>query len=288
MDSVRLRVGGSPVLVHSNDDAFLAVVRRSFVDLVWPISTLWDDSDTAGVIRFDVLRNDLPWTDWGIWRDGEPCEITLTQDYVIFQLQWELNRVVLERQTLTVHAAAAEIDGCGLMFPGASTSGKTTLAGWIGLQGGAFVADEVVAVRGADRSMIPYHRPLGLRPGGPLESGFIDAMSFETAFDGYEKLAPMSALGGSLSSRPFIAIHAIVFPQYTPGAVVSLKPLPKSDAFQRLCSLSPGLAEHGVAVFSALAGLVRDRPTFELVSDDLGRALDLIRHEIANHWYASP
>ena len=128
-DVVRLKIGGSPVLVRSNDHGFLAVARRSFADLVWPLADEWDANDSAGVIRFDVLRNDTPWTDWGIWRDGEPCEITLTQNYVIFQLQWELNRVVLEGHSLTVHAAAAEIDGFGLMFPGASTSGKTTLAG---------------------------------------------------------------------------------------------------------------------------------------------------------------
>ena len=268
-----LALADTVVWVDMDDPGFAAIASWSFTDLVV-------NSDTAGnskgpVIRFDVRGPTTPGGNWGIWRDGEPCETAMIEGYVLFHLQWEFNRIVLERRTATVHAACVELSGRAFILCGASRSGKTTFAGWLSSQGAGYVADEIVTVT-ADLKALHYRRPLGLRYDGPLDSLFNHPPQIDRRFDSYEMLVPVSSLGATSMPEDPLPVGGLVFPRVEPGVPSSISAVAKSEAFERLCHNAPGIGRHGRHVFQRLAGLVRSIPTVELVTTDLPEARRLL------------
>lgn len=65
----------------------------------------------------------------------------------------------------TVHAAAAQLpgSGCAVVIYGESGSGKSSLLLGLLTRGAGFLADDVTVVRRADRVIMPYGRPIGVR-----------------------------------------------------------------------------------------------------------------------------
>ena len=223
---------------------------------------------------------------WAMWQDGIPCELSLSEDYVLFHLQWEFNRVVLERSRLTIHAAAVEIDGLAYIFPASSMSGKTTLAGWMSIHGAGYIADEIVALDPQLRAA-SYRRPLGLRHGGPLEPFLAADVPVQPRFEAYEMLAPVSGLGvSSFGAGPW-PIGGIVFPKYEEGAATAISPLLKSVALEQLCESAPGLARHGRSVFTQLATLAKQVPAVSMMLSDLADADRALRSWAADNKVSS-
>lgn len=213
---------------------------------------------------------------WAMWRDGLPCELSLSEDYVLFHLQWEFNRIVLERSRLTIHAAAVEIEGYAYIFPASSMSGKTTLAGWMSVHGAGYIADEIVALDPQHRAL-PYRRPLGLRHDGPLEQFIMPDVPVQPRFEAYEMLAPVSGLGvTSFPDGPW-PVGGFVFPKYKSGASPVVSPLAKSVALEQLCASAPGLARHGRSVFTQLATLAKQVPAVSMELSDLAEAERALR-----------
>ena len=271
-----LRLADCLVLVETNDEEFAATIRWCFRDL------LADEGhgDLPILHRFEVARLEAPFSRWAILRDGEPCQLTLEEGYVLFHLQWEFNRVVLEQRTATVHAAAIEMNGRCILLTGSSMSGKTTLAGWMAARGAGYLCDEIISID--DRGCaLHYRRPLGLRHGGPLEDFFAHPDGIDRRFDAYEMLVPVSALGNVTMPDDPIEIGAIVFPRYDPEASPHVEPIARSLAFQRLCENSPGLMRNGRPVFDLLSDLVHRVPVLQLSIRDSESAEQLLRSALS-------
>jgi hypothetical protein len=276
-----LRVADRDVFISTSDTELDAVMRWSFGDLA-----ATDSSHRPPVARqhvFHVARHPQPWPRWSIRRDGEICDLTLEEDYVLFQLQWELNRVVLEASTSSIHAAAVDLDGSAIVLCGSSMSGKTTLAGHLARTSGRYMSDEIVTLT-ADGLAAPYPRPLGIRPNGPLSGAFRRPNTLSDRFDRYEMLVPASALGARLAATDPIPVSLITFPTYDPDGADGAQAIGKSEALERLCAQSPGLASGGRATFLELADLVRRVPSYVVMVRDLDHAaaviLELPRAEV--------
>lgn len=65
-----------------------------------------------------------------------------------------------------MHGAAVEHGGRAYLFLAATTSGKTTLAGYLTSRGCGYVTDDCILLRREDFMVIPYAAPLHLREGG--------------------------------------------------------------------------------------------------------------------------
>jgi hypothetical protein len=274
-----IRVGpfdvvGATVYLETSDATFADVVGWSFGDLAGG-----KENTPTDVHVMRVEPNPRIDGRWAIWLDGRLLGDEFAEGYVLFHVQWELNRLVLEGAVTTLHAAAVAIDGGAVVLPGASMSGKTTLAGFMAATGDEYAADEVVAV-GADGRMVPFPRPLGLRSDTPLARFFHHPDTFDRRFDAYEMLVPVSAMGAKVVREP-IPVAAVVFPRYEPGASSTLSPMPRALALDRLCRSSPGLARHGGPVFRALADRAAQVWVGELVVDDLAEAAGLLRDLLA-------
>jgi hypothetical protein len=268
------QAGDTRFAVRTNVAAFAALFEDRFRDL----ATGHDDRDRAGgTVVFDVVRHSDDSHPWGIWRDGEPCETMLTQNYVLVHLVWEINRLVVERvgDRLAVHASAVARNGRAIVFPGASHAGKSTLAGWLVAHDWDYVTDEMTLVDTPSFRLTPYQRPIGVRPGGPL-ARFIAAPPAPFAtFGDDEWLVPASTIGrGRLAAE--CAAVALVFPQYTPGAGASLRCMSGADALIRLTEQAPTRLTGGRATFRQLSALAQALPRWELVFDRLESVSSLL------------
>ena len=150
---------------------------------------------------------------WGVWRDGEPCQTTVTAEYITAYVLWEVTRLVLGSSAplMPVHAAAVVRDGRALVLAGVSHAGKSTLSGWLTAHGWAFLTDEVALLEtGADGTTS------STRSGGPsvcVGPGPLDGL-FTVPNGDSEVLVPASELGPLAESAP---LTAIVFPSYQKG-----------------------------------------------------------------------
>ena len=213
-----------------------------------------------------------------MWRDGEPCETTLTDDYVTPYVLWEVVRLVLESAAprVPVHAAAVARHGRALVLAGASQAGKSTLAGWLTANGWQFLTDEVALLEHrADGVTIvhPFWRPIGVRRPGPL-----DAL-LELPGDDPEVLVPASALGALGPPTP---LAAVVFPRYEPGINPAAQRRPAAYALRELADHLPSLGPHRSDVFHAVAAIVESVPTYSIGVDDLVSATDTLARIVAD------
>lgn len=260
--------GGQPFVIDCNDAAFATEVAHLLRDLGATTGT--DEAEeTARCTEFLVLRREPELSHpWAVWRDGEPCEVTVSEDYVRPYIAWEITRLVIEaaHPLIPVHAAGVARDGRALVLAGASHSGKSTLAGWLTAHGWEFLTDEVALLdHRPDGSVVvhPFWRPIGVRRPGPLDE-YVEAPTNRA-----EVLIPASQLGrlGTTAS-----LSAIVFPRHEPGSEPVAEPRSRAEAVRELATHLPTLGSRGEAVFDAIVGITGAVPSYALPVNDLAAA----------------
>lgn len=274
---------GNRFVLRSAQSGLLSVLADRMRDL-----SAADDAAGNGnpdsapdVTVFRVARRGPAWLDhpWGVWRDGEPCETTVTDDYIVPYVLWEVTRLVLERAAplVPVHAAAVAHDGRALILIGPSHAGKSTLSAWLTRAGWEFLTDEVALLGpSADGTAVvhPFWRPVGVRRGGPLDAA-IDLPGHER-----EVLVPASELGRLGRSAP---LAAVVFPTYTDGGDGVLRPLSPAAALSRATAQLPPLGgERGGEAFHRVAGLLERVAAYEMEVDDLDTAASALRELVSS------
>ena len=90
------RVGTASCVFDMTDAAVAASFDDRLRDLrVGGSATAGNEPPTVFLV---ARRGGAPATHpWGVWRDGEPCETTVTEDYLMPYLLWEITRLLLER-----------------------------------------------------------------------------------------------------------------------------------------------------------------------------------------------
>ena len=267
-----LRIARCDVTITTTTRALALAAERIFADLAADPASMPADRTVA----FDVIERAGERITWSVFRDGEPCELELRDDAVLVHLQWELNRLAIETQPTSIHAAAVAVDARAALLIGDTHSGKTTLAGWLVARHGADYVDDEVAAIDADGAVLRFPRPLGVRPDSPLatlnapggSAGWRDAA---TRFMRDERLVPVGDLGGS-RRRVATPVVLLVFPTYEPNRGVAVRHLDQADAFERVAALTPGLGRHGRPVFERLCMLVEQAPAVEILHGGVDRA----------------
>jgi hypothetical protein len=250
-------------VVETNSQDFARTVEGRFADLA-SRAPVGGDVTVFSVIKHDAAESHP----WGVWRDGEPCETTLTTGYVVPYVLWEVTRLLLESTPpgVPIHAAAAVRSGRALVLAGRSHAGKSTLAAWLTHRGWGFLTDEV-AVLDLDRDehawVQPFWRPIGVRHGGPLDE-IADA---DPAMS--ESLLPASVVGPLGAEAP---LTAFVMPHYSPGDTADLEPLSPAATLTELTRHLPTLRREGRAFFRSLVPVVESVPAYSLRVDDLDEA----------------
>jgi hypothetical protein len=270
--------GDRPFVIESPETGLLDVLDDALSDL-----RAAADSRARPTI-FTIERRGPAWLShpWAVWRDGEPCETTVTGSYIVPYVVWEVTRLVLEGAVapiVPIHAAAVVRGRKAIVLSGPSHAGKSTLAAWLTHRRWGFLTDEVALLDVVDppvTTVRPFWRPVGIRRGGP-----VDAV-VHVEGDAPEVLVPATRLGSLGQPSPLVAL---VCPTYAPDADGALTPLTPAAALAAVAGQLPSLTRDGAPVFHALAGIVGRVPAFALSVDDLDVAeATLVR--LVDRWFS--
>jgi len=172
------------------------------------------------------------------------------------------------------HAAALSWQGRGVIFPGGTAAGKSTLAGWLALRGWAYHSDELAAVSTDGPTLRGLPRPLSLKQAS-LHL-FEPCVDFNAPGAGImvtphgAMIAPSLLRGSGPGPAP---LARIIFTNYRADSDYSLQQLTPARAAVRLmgCLVNVrNLPNHGLADAVRLAECI---PAYHLIyggCDQLG------------------
>ena len=170
------------------------------------------------------------------------------------------------RLGLMFHAAALSWKNSGILIPGISGLGKSTLAAWFTGQGFDYLTDELVYVPHSSIQLCGFNRALLLKAPSVLPiKGLVDAC-LQSRRQGADYLD--SQRGLLISARAFNRkteygtpdVRFIFFAEYRPGAEFALKTITPAQTAMRLmgCLVNArNLPGHGLPEVSALSKRAR-------------------------------
>lgn len=224
--------------------------------------------------------------------DGESVYPMLRPGSLMSHVLMEMNQQAVRssrgRGLVPLHAAAVRGGHGTVLFPGASHSGKTTLATALAARHGdrvRFVADEVSALDPADLSIRVYGKPSALRTASvQLLAPFVARLRKPAGmFEEDERFVPPSALtsaqhvvaGAPRSAAP---VSAVVFPRFDESLQRSdgphLASLTPGEVLERLMQSVLGTGPINAATFNELARVAASAAGFDLRYAHLDDVLD--------------
>jgi len=236
-------------------------------------------------INIDVTRKRImPWPHarYEIHINGRMLFAPTRQEqilpYVEWAMNWEVPRVM--PQYLQLHASSLEIDGRGVIFPGDSGNGKSTIALGMLSRGARYLCDEFAMIHAESLELHPYPRAICLkrpsfdiaeRLGIPVRR----SQSYLKGVKGYVSfINPLSIRANAIGRA--CPIHHVIFPKYSRGAVPSLTPITRAAAafeLHRLCFNVFGCHKPSLNV---LTRMIRGAQCHRLVSGDIDTTCGLV------------
>lgn len=197
-----------------------------------------------------------------------------------WQLLGRVNYHLVDRSHggVVIHAAAVAWNGCGLIMPGHSGAGKTTLTAWLLTQGFHYLTDELIFIPEAASSFQAFARPLSLKPGAwqllataqphpwPLsnrqQQSIGEGLGVRLSSP-YGDIVPPEALSQQppLDAAP---LHLIVFPRFQAGAALEFSRVSAAEAclgLMQQLNNARNLPQHG---FPEAVRLARATPAYRL------------------------
>jgi HprK-related kinase A len=250
------------------------------------LAGLRDGTETAAVAHwYSLTAVDAPAGTVDVTRDGEPLARGQQPGDALGWLVWDVNRAAAEAGAdhLLFHSGAVEADGTGVLLPGASGSGKSTLVAGLVRAGLGYLTDELAALDMASGRLLPYPKPITVKPGSfdVLSDMDPDACVAPGTgpWAGQEWHVAVGEGTGRGVGTPCVPGFVIV-PRYDSGAETTLTPLSDTQAFFALAVNAVNLVPHGSVATRALGRLTLECGCFSLVFSDLDeacrRVLDLI------------
>jgi len=203
----------------------------------------------------------------------EPSRLEEVLPYVEWTLNWHVPNLLPD--CLQFHASAVEIDGQGVILPGESGVGKSTLTAGLLAGGARYLCDEFALVDTRTALLQPYPRALCIKKaaypvirdlGLRLHGGRRHVKSTKGTV-GF--LDPLSVRPDAIG-RP-APVRFIIFPRYTPGADPALIPIRRAEAAFSLLPTCFNLLRCTRPGVDMVASLVRSAACYRLIVGDLPR-----------------
>ena len=172
---------------------------------------------------------------------------------------------------LLLHAGAVSRDGSGIIMPGSSGSGKSSLTLALIQRGYSYFSDEIAVVDPETRELGSFPKPLSIKN----KSVFPDLARRRDLWFGPETDEPEAVwyihpgdLSLLVTVQP-VPIRHIIFPSYGPHGDSQLVPLSPGKALRQLATNSINFSQLGGEAFHLLAAVVKGSRCFSLKSSDL-------------------
>ena len=196
-----------------------------------------------------------------LYRGSDESELATTLiQQTIFHL------IDKNKDGMALHAAALSRNGKGIILPGASGRGKTTLSTWLATKGFNYLTDEYVFIEEKTNIIQAFSRPPNIKVKGidALDSYFdINAHKDQTIRSSQVAMIPPQLLNPN-NKKEQAVVSLIVFPNYKEDSELDLEKLSKARAGLTLmeCLVNArNLDGHG---FGEATRLVRDTPAYLL------------------------
>lgn len=178
-------------------------------------------------------------------------------------------------ETVVFHAAALAYRGGAILLPGVSGAGKSTLTAWLLTREFAHLTDELASVH--EGRVEGLSRAIHLRRGAhELFSSRIEAIYNQAKVATTpEGIVACPTVFSSLGASAPTDLRAIVFPNYVPGAAISLDRLSQAECSWRLFGQLMNLANFPDRCFKAVTAIGRAFPAYSLRYGSFG-GLDLM------------
>ena len=198
-------------------------------------------------------------------------------------LELQLNLFLADKlaDRYPLHAGAVARDGAGIILPGESGSGKSSLTLALLQQGYSYMSDELAAVELTTGELHSYPKPITIkdisifpelsqRPDlwfgpQPGENGRDEQVWY---------VHPEDVAANCIGSP--VAIRYIIFPKYRPGTATQLEALSAGQVMERLLQNSVDFRRFGSLGFDLLAKMVEEADCFSLSFNHLDMATSLI------------
>ncbi len=180
---------------------------------------------------------------------------------------------------LLFHAGALEAGGTGVLVPGASGSGKSTLVAGLARAGLGYLTDELAALDVASGELLPYPKPITVKPGSFTALSDLDPAAGLDLGPGSwagEEWQVAAGEGSGLGIGRACEPGVVVVPRYDAGAETALTPLTDTEAFFALALNAVNLLPHGAAATAALGRVVAGCRCYALTMSDLDEACRLV------------
>ena len=215
-----------------------------------------------------------------VLRDGTYTVRAQRPGDAIGWLVWDLTRGAAEagRDHLLLHAAGLQHSDIGVVIPGPSGSGKSTLAAGLVRAGLAYLSDELIALELERGYLLPYAKPISVKPGSFGVLGDMFSSTVSAANEQWSAGEMLLAVGDSVCRPVGVACmpELVVVPRYEPGCRTTLARLSETEAFAALAVNAVNFVHHGADGAQALGELVARCRCVALTMSDLDQAVDLI------------
>jgi len=198
---------------------------------------------------------------------------------VVEHLLWTISRHATAQVAaqVAIHAAAASLDGVGVVMPAPMNAGKTTLVAGLVHGGLSYLTDEMTLIDPASGCIVPFPRALWVdRRSVALIPGLAERVENELMAPDAESvhIRPNDLRLGAIgeSCRPGF----VVAPSYEPGAPTTAEPVPRAQALQLLVVHSQNIQRFGRRGLEVLAGVVAGADCYRLRVGDLASAVRVV------------
>jgi len=215
---------------------------------------------------------------------ADPISGAEEPDLILDHLFWHINAEAA-RQTgdyLLFHAGAVSMDGQGVVLPGASGTGKTTLVAGLVVAGFDYLSDEAAAIDPISGLLHPYPKALTLKSRflfdlyPHLERNRVESLVNGQYHLPIERVRP-GAMGGPCRIRYFI------FPKRTSTGHTRWRTITPGAAALELGRNAMNLTVYGARALPVLADIIRHAVAVEMEFADLNDALPAIQAVIKKY-----
>ena len=217
-----------------------------------------------------------------VTRDGEVVARGQRNGDAVGWVVWDVNRAAAEASGdhLLFHAGALEAGGIGVLVPGPSGSGKSTLVAGLARAGLGYLTDELAALDRASGELLPYPKPITVKPGSFTALSDLDPAAGlgpgPGSWAGEEWQVPAGAGTGIRIGRA-CQPGVVVVPRYDAGAETALTPLTETEAFFALAANAVNLLPLGAAAIAVLGRVAAGCRCCALTMSDLDEACRLVQ-----------
>lgn len=185
---------------------------------------------------------------------------------------------------LLFHAAGVANGDQGIILCGRSGSGKSTLTAWLIASGFDFLTDELLAIHPENSEMYGFTRPLVLKKGADFVWQHwlsIQEQNNVTRFsDDVVWLDPETLRTGSVRATTFP--HMLLYPRYSAGHSLDVKPLSSAESAFRLMQHLVNASNLPDRGFASTVHLARQTTAYSVTYGDVTQAATWLKqHNLA-------